>query len=128
MITRLYTRNAPQLAVGIEVYHLTIHLPGQTNHMGDITSTGDIWVVHFSGDRADKVVFAPDAFDVYGENDLHEGDQAPAPGQTLEAFLEAEHQYMTDQGWVLLPHDFGVSETASRIIARSYELAQHATR
>ncbi|MEU5869342.1 hypothetical protein ABZ815_49825 [Nonomuraea sp. NPDC047529] len=125
MITRLYTRNAPQLAVGIEVYHLTIHLPGQTNYMGDITPRGDVWMLHFSGDQADKDFFAPDALDHYGENELHEGDDGPASDQSFEDYLEAEHQHLIEDGWVLLPHDFGVCETASRIIARSYELARH---
>jgi hypothetical protein len=124
MIIRLYTRNASDSRLGIEIWHLTIHLPGETDCLGDVTETGDACSLIFTGDHADTDFFAPDAHTRYHEEDLYEGNDHPAPGQSIEDFLEAEHQAFTRDGWVLLPHDFGVSDTASRIIARSYELAK----
>jgi hypothetical protein len=122
MITRLYTRNDPTSRLGIQIRHLTIHLPGETECMGNITETGDLCWLIFTGDHADVDFFSNASLNAYDGDDLWSGNDIPAEGQTLEDFAEAEHQRLTENGWILLPHDFGVSETASRIIARSYEL------
>jgi hypothetical protein len=122
MITRLYTRNTSDSRLGIGIWQLTVHLPGEPDCLGDITTTGDVCSLIFTGDRADTDFFVSNCVDSYGEDDLWEGNATPLPGQSVETYLEGEHQRMIADGWVLLPHDFGLCEAASRIIARSYEL------
>ncbi|MEV0379715.1 hypothetical protein [Nonomuraea sp. NPDC050643] len=127
-ITRLYTRSTNASALGIQICHLTIYLPGEADLSGDVTETGGVSWLWFAGQRADTDFTGHRRHIAYDGDDLFEEHTEPDQCQSLEGYLEDEHQKLTADGWSLLPHDFGISETTSRIIARSYELASHAKR